>query len=225
MGKGLLEAFSDGVIAIIITVMVLELKLPHGAGLTCCCRCCPSRLLRPQFHLRWHLLEQAPECELPHPDKRVAFATNLFDYEVLPMHADDNMPMIPGPFAAITYAGIKIIGYAGFAYGLNCVLSRKINVWKFGAAKTAIGLVGGLGYVFAVFSLIGAEKPSDFSLFAGALPIRLAAWTVALALFYGFRERPKILIAAVVVGTIWSYILDGVMAVLYHLPGMQMPFC
>ncbi len=33
MGKSRLEAFSDGVIAIIITIMVLELKVPHGAGL------------------------------------------------------------------------------------------------------------------------------------------------------------------------------------------------
>ena len=31
MGKGRLEAFSDGVIAIIITIMVLELKVPHQA--------------------------------------------------------------------------------------------------------------------------------------------------------------------------------------------------
>ena len=30
MGKGRLEAFSDGVIAIIITIMVLELRAPHG---------------------------------------------------------------------------------------------------------------------------------------------------------------------------------------------------
>jgi uncharacterized membrane protein len=30
MDKGRLEAFSDGVIAIIITIMVLELKVPHG---------------------------------------------------------------------------------------------------------------------------------------------------------------------------------------------------
>lgn len=30
MGKGRLEAFSDGVLAIIITIMVLEIKVPHG---------------------------------------------------------------------------------------------------------------------------------------------------------------------------------------------------
>jgi len=33
MTKGRLEAFSDGVIAIIITIMVLELKVPHGSDL------------------------------------------------------------------------------------------------------------------------------------------------------------------------------------------------
>ena len=33
MGKGRLEAFSDGVLAIIITVMVLELKTPQAPSL------------------------------------------------------------------------------------------------------------------------------------------------------------------------------------------------
>src|SRR5499426_2603214 len=33
MTKGRLEAFSDGVIAIIITIMVLEMKVPHGEGI------------------------------------------------------------------------------------------------------------------------------------------------------------------------------------------------
>jgi uncharacterized membrane protein len=30
MGKGRVEAFTDGVVAIIITIMVLEMKVPHG---------------------------------------------------------------------------------------------------------------------------------------------------------------------------------------------------
>jgi uncharacterized membrane protein len=33
MGKGRLEAFSDGVIAVVITIMVLEMKVPHGETL------------------------------------------------------------------------------------------------------------------------------------------------------------------------------------------------
>ena len=32
MGKGRLEAFTDGVIAIVITIMVLEMKVPAGSG-------------------------------------------------------------------------------------------------------------------------------------------------------------------------------------------------
>ena len=34
MHKGRLEAFSDGVIAILITIMVLELRIPHGEDLS-----------------------------------------------------------------------------------------------------------------------------------------------------------------------------------------------
>ena len=43
MSKGRLEAFSDGVIAILITIMVLELRAPHGSDLG------SLRALLPQF--------------------------------------------------------------------------------------------------------------------------------------------------------------------------------
>ncbi len=42
MGKNRLEAFSDGVLAIIITIMVLELKLPKGNSI---------ESLKPLFHI------------------------------------------------------------------------------------------------------------------------------------------------------------------------------
>ena len=45
MNKGRLEAFSDGVIAIIITIMVLELKVPHGDGFDALIPVLPTLLL------------------------------------------------------------------------------------------------------------------------------------------------------------------------------------
>ena len=37
-----MEAFNDGVIAIIITIMVLELKVPHGEDIAALTRSCRS---------------------------------------------------------------------------------------------------------------------------------------------------------------------------------------
>lgn len=42
MGKERLAAFSDGVIAILITIMVLELRVPHGADLKALASVAPS---------------------------------------------------------------------------------------------------------------------------------------------------------------------------------------
>jgi hypothetical protein len=135
------------------------------------------------------------------------------------------MPMMPGPLAAATYATIKVAGYAGFAYTLNRMLGRNVHVWKFGFAKTGIGLVGGLPYFFAMMSVAEDRSLSDAQVYAGALPIRFAAWSVALALFYGYRDRKGLVILALVAGVLWSYLLDGAMALLYHVPGMAMAVC
>ncbi|MFN8461347.1 MAG: TMEM175 family protein [Anaerolineales bacterium] len=58
MNKNRLEAFSDGVIAIIITIMVLELKVPHEPTFAALSELAPVFLGYVNFYLRWHLLEQ-----------------------------------------------------------------------------------------------------------------------------------------------------------------------
>ena len=44
VGKDRLAAFSDGVIAILITIMVLELRIPHGADMAALMGVAPSFL-------------------------------------------------------------------------------------------------------------------------------------------------------------------------------------
>ena len=60
MGKDRLAAFSDGVIAIIITIMVLELKVPHGSDWTALMAVTPNRKLCFELYLFGDLLEQSP---------------------------------------------------------------------------------------------------------------------------------------------------------------------
>ena len=60
-----LEAFSDGVLAIIITIMVLELKVPHAVELAALKPMLPVIVeLRAELHLSRHLLEQ-PSSSVP----------------------------------------------------------------------------------------------------------------------------------------------------------------
>ncbi len=58
MNKNRLEAFSDGVLAIIITIMVLEFKIPKNS-LFFSVKTIVANLfeLYFEFHLRWNLLE------------------------------------------------------------------------------------------------------------------------------------------------------------------------
>lgn len=136
------------------------------------------------------------------------------------------MPMIPGPLAVLTYVAVKVAGYAVFARQLNKVAGKNVSPYKFAVAKTILGLVGGLMYIFVLVPAFGLSEMGDIALFLGALPIRLFVWSVALGVFYGFREHTSRMCIAVVAGATWSYVLDGVMWLIYQVvPGMVMPFC
>lgn len=133
--------------------------------------------------------------------------------------------MLPSPLAAATYATIKVIGYAAFALGLNNVVGKRVSLLKFGISKTVIGLTAGVTYLFLVVPHTQIDQHSNSALLLNAVPIRMLAWAIALSIFYGFRTRPILVSFAVLFGTALSYLLDGIMALLFHLPGMEMPFC
>jgi hypothetical protein len=135
------------------------------------------------------------------------------------------MPMMPGPLAALSYCAVKVVGYAFYGKSLNAKLGLAVPPYRFGFGKTAIGLVGGLIYVFLIAPRFGRDT-SDWILFLGAAPIRIAAWAIALAFFYKLHKKPLIFAMAIFAGLIWTYFLDGVMWAIYQIvPGMAMPIC
>ena len=136
------------------------------------------------------------------------------------------MPMMPSPLAALAYGAVKVIGYAYFARYLNQRHGESVSPYKFGIVKTAIGLAGGIAYVSVIAPAIWAQQDSHWAFFLGAAPIRFVAWCTALAIFYQFRARKAVVAGMAALGTIWSYVLDGIMWLIYQiLPGMVMPFC
>jgi len=52
-----MEAFSDGVLAIIITIMVLEMKVPHGTDFVALKPLLPVFISYVLSFVHWHLLE------------------------------------------------------------------------------------------------------------------------------------------------------------------------
>ena len=136
------------------------------------------------------------------------------------------MPMIPSVLAGAVLATVKVVGYAAFSVGLNRIAARPASPLAFGTVKTALGLVGGVTYVLVVMQSPRLAGAGTLPFFLGAAPLRLAAWALALGLFYRRRVSPRTFLAAIVLGGAWSYALDGMMWVLYDtLPGMEAPWC
>ena len=136
------------------------------------------------------------------------------------------MPMIPSVLAVAAYAAIKVVGYAAFAHGTQRVVAQPVSPYRFGFAKTGIGLAGGMLYLFALVPLLQVPSGDSTLLFLGAIPVRAVAWAIAIGIFFGYRQKLQLKLLAVALGVAWSYALDGIMSLLYQiLPGMNMPFC
>ena len=161
MTKGRLEAFSDGVVAIIITIMVLELKVPHGEDL---------QALRPLTHdflsyvlsflyvgIYWnnhhHLLHAAHHVNGPIPwaNLHLLFWLSLFPFVT---HWLGETGFAAWPVA--TYGGVLLL--AGLAYRV-----------------LVLALLARHGQDSVLARAIGSDLKGNLSLAAYVLGILLAA--------------------------------------------------
>jgi uncharacterized membrane protein len=123
MSKGRLEAFSDGVIAIVITIMVLELKAPHEISLAALRPLFPALLsyvlsfvlVGIYWNNHHHMLQAVKKV-----DGRVLWA-NLHLLFWLSL-----TPFVTGWMGETHFAAVPVAAYgtvllfAGFAYAILC---------------------------------------------------------------------------------------------------------
>jgi uncharacterized membrane protein len=116
-----LEAFSDGVLAVVITIMVLELKVPHNDGLAGLISIAPTLFvyfLSFSFTgIYWvnhhHLIRRVEKC-----DHRVLYTnlTYLFAASLLPFFTAYVIEKGPDSFSVALYAASMI--FTGFCFFL-----------------------------------------------------------------------------------------------------------
>jgi uncharacterized membrane protein len=173
MTKGRLEAFSDGVIAIIITIMVLELHAPEGAGLENLEPLIPIflsyllsfALLGTWWNNHHHLLQAARVI-----DARVLWANLhlLFWLSLFPFGTAWVGQTSFAPVPVATYGALLFL--AGAAY---YILVRAL-IWAHGQPPALAEAVGR-----------DVKGKGSSVLFAVAIPIALVAPLVAMLIYVG----------------------------------------
>jgi uncharacterized membrane protein len=140
---GRLEAFSDGVIAVIITIMVLELKVPHQDGLAGLRAVLPTLCLYfisfAFTGIYWinhhHLIHRTEEA-----DELVLYANLgfLFCLSLLPFFTSYVLDKKMDSFSVATYIGSMIV--TGFSFlVLRLAISRRLrHAGRFEAEDKAV---------------------------------------------------------------------------------------
>ena len=124
-----LEAFSDGVIAVIITIMVLELKVPHGGSLAALLTVMPSLLVYglsfAVVAIMWvnhhHFIDQAR-----HADAALLWSNNLllFWMSLIPFVTAYLGENCHEPLAVAVYGAVLVFACAAFLL-VQVVLGRQ----------------------------------------------------------------------------------------------------
>jgi uncharacterized membrane protein len=171
MGKGRLEAFTDGVVAIIITIMVLEMKVPHGADLAALMESLPVFLAYVLSYINvgifWnnhhHMLHAAT-----HVDGRVLWANLLLLFW---------LSLVPFVIRWIDEAGLVTLPVA--AYGVVLFMSAL----AYNLLEIAIVARNGRTSTLAVALGSDIKGKLSMSLYASAIPIAFFQPWISIALY------------------------------------------
>jgi uncharacterized membrane protein len=161
MGKARLEAFTDGVIAVIITIMVLELKVPHGADVASIVPLLPVFLayvlsfvfVGMYWNNHHHLLHA-----VQHIDGRTLWANLHFMFWL------SLVPFVTAWMSENHFAPLPVALYgadllmAGFAY----FLLGRILVRRHGQDSTLAHALGRDGKAILSLAIYGAAIASSF---------------------------------------------------------------
>ena len=173
MSKGRLEAFSDGVIAIIITIMVLELRPPEGVSLDDLRPLVPTffsyllsfALLGAWWNNHHHLLQAAKviDARVLWANLHLLFWLSLFPFGTAWVGQTDFSPIPVATYGALLFM-------AGAAY---YILVRT--------------LIAAHGQPQALREAIGRDVKGKASsvLFAAAIPIALAVPSLSMLIYAG----------------------------------------
>ena len=171
MSKGRMEAFSDGVLAILITIMVLDLKIPRGAELADLVPLASVfvsyvlsfALLGTYWNNHHHLLQvsKVVDGRVLWANLHLLFWLSLFPFATAWMGESNFAPV---PTAA--YGVVSLMAAFAFFFLVH-------------------GLMGARGQATALLEAIGSDRKGKISpiLYAVAIPIALVAPVVAVVLF------------------------------------------
>ncbi|MGD0443200.1 MAG: TMEM175 family protein [Edaphobacter sp.] len=162
---GRLEAFSDGVIAVIITIMVLELKVPHQDGLaglhavlpTLCLYLISFAFTAIYWVNHHHLIDRTEEA-----DELILYANLgfLFCLSLLPFFTSYVLEKKMDSFSVAIYIGSMI--FTGFSFLLlRLAIARRLrHAGKFEAEDKAIERKNYLSlFVYAVAIPLAFQHP------------------------------------------------------------------
>ena len=133
------------------------------------------------------------------------------------------MPSLPGPIALIPYFAVKTAGYAASAAVINLRYGSNKNASPIGFGLTRVVVGALLGVPFLAFV---ASAHLDINPYLAVAPLRFAIWLGLLRIYFGIAPSAGRWALFGVLGLIWSYVLDLVVAaIVLIVPGALVPWC